>query len=243
MEQLPSLAGFDRLVANSVASARVLARETGQELGTIKVVPPRIVSTDVKVGLRLEHSNSERASGARLLWVGRIKSHKKIEDLIELFAAYHELDPLAECWIVGGQADKAYQSYLDWVIAHHFGEERSKIRRFGNVSDEELSRIYAEADAYVSMSEDEGFCLPLVEAMVAGLPVFAYGLEAVREVLGQAGTVFHEKDFSLLAASIYSLLGNRERRERVIGRQYDRGRHWLEAMDGRGVLSLLDPTA
>jgi glycosyltransferase involved in cell wall biosynthesis len=92
------------------------------------------------------------------------------------------------------------------------------------------------------MSEDEGFCLPLVEAMLAGVPVFAYGVEAVREVLGQTGIVFHEKDFGSIAALIRSLLTNRKRLERVIERQYERSRYWLAAMDGRGVLSLFDPT-
>jgi glycosyltransferase involved in cell wall biosynthesis len=240
-EQLPGLAGFDRLAANSVASARVVSRTTGRDLAEMQIIPPRIMSTDVHVPVRRRERVKEKGTGPRLLWVGRIKSHKKIEDLIELFAAYHTLDPQAEYWIVGGQSDKAYKSYLDRVVAHHFGAESAPIRWFSNVSDEELSRLYAGADAYVNMSEDEGFCLPLVEAMMAGLPVFAYRLEAVSEVLGQSGIAFHEKDFAGLASSIRDLLANRKRLKRVIERQYERGRHWLAAMDGRGVLSILDP--
>ncbi|MGO9121994.1 MAG: glycosyltransferase [Desulfomonilaceae bacterium] len=241
LQQLPSLSKFDLLVANSVASANVLARETERELRNIKVVPPRLVSAEQQKCERGEDTRQDRHLGAHLLYVGRIKSHKKIEDLIEMFGAYIELDPAAECWIVGGQADQAYRSYLNWVVDHRLGAGCQKIRWFGNVSDEQLCRIYAEADAYVSMSEDEGFCLPLVEAMLAGVPVFAYGVEAVREVLGQAGIVFHEKDFKSISALIRSLLTNRKRLERVIERQHERSRYWLAAMDGRGVLSLFDP--
>lgn len=242
LRQLPALSKFDLIAANSMASASRLARELEQDLGAIKVVPPRIVSGELLKRERLHGTRREDQSGARLLFVGRIKSHKKIEDVIELFAVYLGLDPSAECWIVGGQADQAYRSYLDWVVDHRLGAEGRRIQWLGNVSDEQLNNIYAEADVYVSMSEDEGFCLPLVEAMVAGVPVFAYGVEAVREVLGQAGFVFHEKDFSSIAALISSLLTNRKRLNRVIERQYDRGRQWLAAMDGRGILSLLDPS-
>ncbi len=243
LQQLPSLSKFDLLAANSVASAKVLARAKVQKLRNIKVVPPRLVSTDLQ---KCEGGKSPRRRarlGAHLLSVGRIKSHKKIEDVIELFAVYLELDPRAECWIVGGQGDKAYRSYLNLVVDRRLGAGSPKIRWFGNVSDEQLCSIYAEADVYVSMSEDEGFCLPLMEAMVAGVPVFAYGVEAVREVLGQAGIVFHEKDFKSIACSIRSLLTNPKRIERVIKQQYERGHYWLAAMDGRGILGLLDPTA
>ncbi len=242
LRQLPTLGEFDLMAANSTASARVLARETQQELRNIKVVPPGLIGAEQPKG-RLRSDTSRREhSGAHFLSVGRMKSHKKIEDLIELFAAYLELDPAAECRIVGGQADRAYRDYLDWVVDHRLGARSKKLRRLENVTDEQLRRIYDEADVYLSMSEDEGFCLPLVEAMVAGVPVFAYGVEAVREVLGKVGIVFCEKDFTAIAASIHSLLTNRKRLDRVIERQYERGRHWLAAMDGRAVLSLFDPT-
>jgi glycosyltransferase involved in cell wall biosynthesis len=243
LQQIPSLSNFDVLVANSVASANVLARETKQELSSIKVIPPRLFSPEQHLYERGEDSIPAGHSGARLLSVGRIKSHKKIEDLIELFALYLELDPVAECWIVGGQADHAYRNYLEWVVDHRLGAQGSRFRWFGNVSDEQLIHIYAEAHAYVSMSENEGFCLPLVEAMIAGVPVFAYGVPAVREVLGQVGVVFHEKDFESIAASIHTLLTNPKRLQRFIERQRERGRYWLAAMDGGQVLSLLDPSA
>ena len=240
--QLPSLAEFDVMAANSAASARVLSRETKEALGNIKIVPPGLIGPEQPKGALGGSTRQEDRSGPHLLFVGRLRSHKKIEDLIELFAVYLELDPSAECRIVGGQADRAYRDYLNWVVDHRLGAQSRKLRWLENVTDEQLRRIYGEADVYLSMSEDEGFCLPLVEAMVAGVPVFAYGLEAVREVLGQAGTVFCEKDFTSIAASIHRLLTNRKLLDRVIERQYERARHWLVAMDGRAVLSLLDPT-
>ena len=60
----------------------------------------------------------------------------------------------------------------------------------GPVPDEDLAAFYRCADVYVSLSEHEGFCVPLVEAMAADVPVLAYAAGAVPETLGGAGVLF-----------------------------------------------------
>src|SRR5690606_2742959 len=67
------------------------------------------------------------------------------------------------------------------------------------VSHAQLVAAYRSADVFVSMSEHEGFGVPLVEAMACGLPVLAYGAAAVPETMGGAGIVFDEKNFAALA--------------------------------------------
>ena len=52
---------------------------------------------------------------------------------------------------------------------------------------------------YLSLSEHEGFCVPLLEAMAAGVPVLAYGSTAVPETMGGAGVVFTPKDLEYAA--------------------------------------------
>ena len=59
----------------------------------------------------------------------------------------------------------------------------------GPVPDEDLAAYYRHADVYISLSEHEGFCVPLLEAMAADVPVLAYGAAAVPETLGGAGVV------------------------------------------------------
>jgi glycosyltransferase involved in cell wall biosynthesis len=75
----------------------------------------------------------------------------------------------------------------------------------GPVSDQELAVYYQRAAVYVSLSEHEGFCAPLVEAMAAGVPVLAYGAAAVPETLGGAGVEFAPKDLEY-AAELAALL-------------------------------------
>ena len=80
----------------------------------------------------------------------------------------------------------------------------------GPVPDEDLAAFYRRADVYVSLSEHEGFCVPLVEAMAADVPVLAYAAGAVPETLGGAGVLFAPKDLEFAA----ELLGDARLRSR-----------------------------
>jgi glycosyltransferase involved in cell wall biosynthesis len=67
------------------------------------------------------------------------------------------------------------------------------------VPDEELAVYYRHAAVYISLSEHEGFCVPLVEAMAADVPVLAYAAAAVPDTLGGAGVQFAPKDLEYAA--------------------------------------------
>ena len=66
------------------------------------------------------------------------------------------------------------------------------------------------------MSEHEGFCVPLVEAMAADVPVVAYAAGAVPETLGGAGLLFQPKDLELAAELLGTVVYDREVRTRVL---------------------------
>jgi glycosyltransferase involved in cell wall biosynthesis len=68
----------------------------------------------------------------------------------------------------------------------------------------------------VSLSEHEGFCVPLVEAMAANVPVLAYAAGAVPETLGGAGVLFAPKDLEFAAEMLGMLVYDRPTRERVL---------------------------
>ncbi len=91
------------------------------------------------------------------------------------------------------------------------------VRFAGHASDATVASAYAGADVLVVTSEHEGFCVPVVEAMGAGLPVVAFDQGAVPEVLGGAGVLVPNKDPYALAAAIAALLPRRppaQRRDR-----------------------------
>ena len=85
--------------------------------------------------------------------------------------------------------------------------------------DEELAVYYRHAAVYISMSEHEGFCVPLVEAMAADVPVLAYAAAAVPDTLGGAGVQFAPKDLEYAAELLGALAFDDDLRAQVIAGQ------------------------
>jgi len=87
------------------------------------------------------------------------------------------------------------------------------------VPDEELAAYYRRAAVYVSLSEHEGFCVPLLEAMAADVPVLAYAAGAVPDTLGGAGVQFAPKDLEYAAELLGALAFDDDLRADVIAGQ------------------------
>ena len=89
----------------------------------------------------------------------------------------------------------------------------------GPVPDEELATYYRHAAVYISLSEHEGFCAPLLEAMATDVPVLAYSAAAVPETLGGAGVQFAPKDLEQAAELAGALAFDDRLRSEVIAGQ------------------------
>ena len=239
-EQLPELARFDVLAANSLATAHHLVQsfaEGDRHLEKVKIIAPCLTSKRAYP----EPTRPVGSSHARLLYVGQLRPHKRIEHLLELFAAYRSSCAEAECWIVGAEPDAAYRAYLGWVERTQLRIPQGRVHWLGKVSDERLQTIYRSASVYVSMSEHEGFCLPVLEAMVAGLPVISYAQLAIQEVLGSSGITFFDKDFAYLAECLRALLDAPDRLAEIVARQHDRATALMRDADGMAFWCLLLP--
>jgi len=158
--------------------------------------------------------HAEMSRAPTLLTVGRVAPNKRIEDCIKLLAAYRRgVDPTARLWIVGDDSRlPAYRGALGRLV-RELGLSGATseafdapVRFLGRVSQEELVDCYHGALAYVSMSEHEGFGVPLLEAMLCELPVLAYAAAAVPFTLDDAGVLVRHKDFPLMAELLATTL-------------------------------------
>jgi glycosyltransferase involved in cell wall biosynthesis len=152
-----------------------------------------------------------------ILFVGRIVPNKKIEDHIRLAEMYKRYVDSYYRFIFVGRYDglPRYYSQVRALIA----EYQMLPDRFwftGPVPDEDLAAFYRWSDAYVSLSEHEGFCVPLVEAMAADVPIVAYAAGAVPETLGGAGLLFTPKDLEVAAELLGSVVYDRDVRAGVL---------------------------
>ena len=91
----------------------------------------------------------------------------------------------------------------------------------------------------MSLSEHEGFCVPLLEAMSADVPVLAYASTAVPDTLGGAGVQFAPKDLEYAAELLGELAYNDELRARVIAGQRRRLEEFGDARLRRDLDRLL----
>lgn len=150
-----------------------------------------------------------------LITVGRVVPHKAIEDCIFAFDHFQRhYEHRSRLFIVGSYAGaEAYYQRLIRTV----GRLGTRYVIFtGAVSQAALLAYYQLADAFLMMSEHEGFGVPLVEAMRFGIPVFAYCSSAVPETLGSAGTQFTKKDWPVIAESVATVLADCHLRERIL---------------------------
>jgi glycosyltransferase involved in cell wall biosynthesis len=154
------------------------------------------------------------------LFVGRIAPNKKIEDHIRLAEQYKRYVDAYYRFIFVGRYDVVPRYYS--TIRALMAEFRLLNDRFvftGAVPDEELALYYRHAAVYVSLSEHEGFCVPLLEAMAADVPVLAYAAAAVPDTLGGAGVQFAPKDLEYAAELLGALAFDDELRAAVVAGQ------------------------
>lgn len=162
-----------------------------------------------------------------VLFVGRFAPNKRQEDLLKLHYCLRRISPDARMALVG---NTDFTEYVAWqrTFAEELGLDESAVRFTGHVSHQDMLTYYRCADVYVSMSEHEGFGKPLIESMYAGLPVIAYASTAVPDTLGDAGILFHRKDYEGLAELVDRVVNDQPLRRRVIAREKERVRAFLE---------------
>jgi len=178
------------------------------------------------------------------LFVGRIVPNKRIEDHIRLAEQYKRYVDVCYRFIFVGRTDgvpryyAAIQALLD---RYEMPPERFVFT--GAVPDEDLAAYYRTADVYISLSEHEGFCVPLLEAMAAGVPVLAYASTAVPDTMGGAGVLFSPKDLEHAAELAGLLAYDGTVRSAVIAGQRKRLAAFDDARIERDLRAVIDRVA
>jgi glycosyltransferase involved in cell wall biosynthesis len=158
-----------------------------------------------------------------ILFVGRIVPNKRIEDHIRLAELYKRYVDSHYRFVFVGRYDGIPRYYAQIrALIVEFDMLADRFWFTGPVPDADLATFYRWADAYVSLSDHEGFCVPLVEAMAADVPVVAYGAGAVPETLGGAGLLFSPKDLELAAELLGTVVYDADVRRGVLAGQRKR---------------------
>ena len=111
------------------------------------------------------------------------------------------------------------------------GPAADRIRLAGFVPDDELEALLRNAAAFVFVSLHEGFGLPILDAMSAGVPVVTSSVSAMPEVAGGAAVLVDPRDPGAICRGIEAALGERRDRLVALGRARVASRTWADVAD------------
>jgi glycosyltransferase involved in cell wall biosynthesis len=233
-ERDPGLMGLrDRLVFRTAVprSARrasrviVVSEQTKRDLIEHSGVPDeRITVVPNGVGPQFSPSGPQANGQPYALVVGSLEPRKDPLTAVEGFALLQEDD----LRLVFAGPDRGHGSAARDAAARRGLEQRVEFK--GHVSDDELSALYRGAACLVFPSRDEGFGLPLLEAMASGVPVVSTNAGALPEIAGDAAILVEPGNPVALAGGIERALADRER---LIAAGLDRAKQfsWAETAE------------
>lgn len=152
-----------------------------------------------------------------LVFVGRIAPNKKQENLIRTFYHYKHLNPKSRLILVGSY--QGMESYYARLQSYVKALGLSDVVFTGHIKFAEILGFYHAADVFLCMSEHEGFCVPLVEAMHFDVPVIAYDTSAIAYTLGGSGILLHDNNPLEAAMMTDRLVRDAALREQVLAGQ------------------------
>lgn len=156
-----------------------------------------------------------------IIFVGRIAPNKKHQDIIKIFAFYKKyINPKSRLIFVGnaGGMEKYYHRLVKYVEAL----ELNDVIFTGHIKFSEILAYYHIADIFLCMSEHEGFCVPLVEAMYFNIPVIAYQSCAIPWTMGNSGIVVKSKNPAEISLLIDKIVKHKNLRNQIIANQQER---------------------
>lgn len=204
----------------------------------IDVAPILIQFDDYKKTPSAKVVNQYSDGRTNVVFVGRMAPNKKIEDVISAFAVYKEkYDNTARLFLVGNynEEDKYYK-YLRKHIA------KLKVENVifpGHIPFDEILGYYTIANIFLCMSEHEGFCVPLAEAMFFKVPIVAYSSSAIPSTLNGSGVLLEDKDFNHVAKAMHDVMTDEILRNEVLAKEEERLKDFDNARIGKEICKQL----
>lgn len=150
-----------------------------------------------------------------IVFVGRVAPNKKFEDLIQSFACYQKMYGNQARLILVGSYSEEDKYYLELIKLENELNVKNVIFT-GHISFADILAYYKVADVFLCLSEHEGFCVPLVEAMYFNVPIIAYASSAIPDTLGGSGVLLEDKSPAKVSVTLNQILNSRELREQLI---------------------------
>lgn len=173
-----------------------------------------------------------------IVFTGRVAPNKKQEDLITAFYYYHSfVNPRSRLIIAGSY--KSSDIYYRKLKAYTDAIGLEDVIFTGHIPFDQILAIYKTASVFVCLSEHEGFCVPLVEAMYFDIPIIAFDSTAIGETLGGSGILLNDKDPKIVSEAINLVMTDDELRQKIIAGEKDRLKYFDNSRIKDQLIALL----
>jgi glycosyltransferase involved in cell wall biosynthesis len=210
-------------------SDKILTSSESERKSIIEVFPfakdkVEVVSCGVsEIFLRNGEVKNYLKSDRYVLYVGSLKPSKNIKGLLEVFIRV--LDKIPHNLYIIGETQNIFSKKLgDKHLIREIPPNRIKF--FGYVEDNHLSRLYKNADCLIFPSFYEGFGIPLLEAMASGCPIVASNTSSIPEVVGDAAIMVNPLDYNEMATQVVRVVTDKELRTSLIKKGKERAKHF-----------------
>jgi glycosyltransferase involved in cell wall biosynthesis len=132
-----------------------------------------------------------------------VGTFEKRKNQLRLLEAFHQLDRLDLNLVLIGKAADNWPAMMQFIEKHKL---QNRVKVISTVTFHELIGIYQSASVFAYLSEIEGFGIPILEAMKAGLPILTSNCSSMPEVAGKAGLLVNPKEVSAIQSGLISLL-------------------------------------
>ena len=210
---------FSGAVCDSEFNARDLVA-MGYPAATVLPIP--FFSTDFDAGLADAVTAKKYSDGlTNILFVGRFAPNKCQHEVVRAFDYYQKkINPNSRLILAGDPGGtSAYSAYVRQTI-EELGAQNIVIT--GHISFSELIAFYQTARVLLCLSEHEGFCIPLLEAMHFNVPIAAFDSSAVSETLAGSKELLNSKEPESVAHAIDRLAKESTARTEAIEFQRNR---------------------
>lgn len=188
----------------------------------IDVLPILIAFKDFEKAPNKKVLNRYKDDKKNIVFTGRIAPNKKQEDVINAFYFYHRyLNKESRLILVGSY--NGMEQYYGMLKSYtkRLGIEDAVIFT-GHIKFDEILAYYNLADLFLCMSEHEGFCVPLIEAMYFDVPIVAYNSTAIGETLGGSGFLLDDKNPIEVAMVVDKIIKSETLRNAIVSNQRER---------------------
>lgn len=157
-------------------------------------------------------------NSTNFLYVGRISPNKRIDEVIRIFSYYNlNINSNSNLFIVGNY-DDATKEFFDSLQSLVKNTKLSNVNFISNADAKKLNTYYSLADIFITMSNHEGFCVPLIESMFFNVPIIARNSTAIPYTLGNSGILTKNESFEEIG-ELVDLILKSDLKEKITQKQ------------------------